>query len=96
MRRLYALLAGLGLFTAALGCHHHVAGICDCDSCEWGCCDYGLCCPCNGPGGPIPPIPAVAPGMVLSPTPTMVAPPTIMKELPKDGKAIPAPTPDGK
>jgi hypothetical protein len=40
MRRLYAALAGLGLLTAVLGCHH-TCGRCDCDIEGYGCCCGG-------------------------------------------------------
>jgi hypothetical protein len=78
MRRLYPYLAALGLFSAAVGCHDHVAGICDCDSCGYGCCSYGLCCPEGGPGGPIPPVPVVQQAPT-APAPEMLREPTKMK-----------------
>jgi hypothetical protein len=39
MRRLFTMLTALGLFGAALGCHHW-AGKCDCDPGDDPCCYY--------------------------------------------------------
>jgi hypothetical protein len=41
MRRLFVLLAGLGVLPAAAGCHH-TAGFCDCQPAVNPCCVYGL------------------------------------------------------
>ncbi len=92
MRRLYAFLAVVGLFSGALGCHHHVAGVCDCDCCNYGCCGYGLCgpsggcgCGCGAPApatiGTVPPPPIMHSGPVTPIPEVLQTPPT--KEITK-------------
>jgi hypothetical protein len=67
MRRTFVLLAGLGLMSLALGCHH-TAGMCDCEG-PGNPCVYGGCGIGHGPG------PIAAPAPTLRPEP--------IKELPK-------------
>jgi hypothetical protein len=58
MRRLFVLLAGVGLMSVTTGCCH-VAGKCDCAPPVQPCCIYGLYPPAFGmpvipPGSPVP------------------------------------------
>ena len=58
MRRLFVLLAGVGLMSASVGCCH-VAGKCDCAPPVQPCCIYGLYPPAFGmPVLPPTPVPA--------------------------------------
>ena len=58
MRRLFVLLAGVGLMSAGAGCYH-VGGKCDSDPPVQPCCIYGLYPPAFGmpvlPPSPTPP-----------------------------------------
>jgi hypothetical protein len=59
MRRLFVLLAGVGLVSTAAGCYH-VGGKCDCAPPVQPCCIYGLYPPAFGMPV-IPPAPTAAP-----------------------------------
>jgi hypothetical protein len=69
MRRLFVLVAGVGLLHAAAGCQH-IAGFCDCAPPIQPCCLYGLYPP--GHGAPVAAPPAAAPSMAA---PSMAEPP---------------------
>jgi len=80
MRRLFVLVAGLGLLHASTGCNH-IAGFCDCAPPIQPCCIYGLY-PAGyaAPVVPAPPhadVPAAAPVEVIPPP---AAPPPPAKE----------------
>ncbi len=64
MRRLFVLVAGLGLLHSAAGCYH-IAGKCDCMPPIQPCCMYGLY-PAGYAG------PAVGPHAVETPAPEAV------------------------
>jgi hypothetical protein len=53
MLRFFAFLAAGCLLAASVGCHPVVLGICDCDSCMYGCCGYYPCCPPGAPHGTV-------------------------------------------
>jgi hypothetical protein len=84
MRRLCAFFVALTLAGAATGCNHHIAGICDCDACNYSCCGYGLCCPPYKPAcaaHSLPPALAVAPAAPAAPVATPL--PESIKEMHK-------------
>jgi hypothetical protein len=62
MRRLFVLLAGVGLISAAAGCYH-TGGKCDCVPPVQPCCIYGLYPPAFG-------MPVIPPAPVPAPTTT--------------------------
>ena len=80
MRRLFILLAGVGLISASAGCCH-VGGKCDCAPPVQPCCIYGLYPPAFG----MPVLPPTAPNIV---TTTQAG-----AEGPADATPIPTTTP---